>query len=277
MDVAVTGSSGTVGTAVLEHLGEEQGYEFTPIDAVEHPDHDTVVADVADYESLRPTFERQDAAVHLALNTDLNVSVTEVGWLPALAENLRATCTVLDAALDADLDAVVLASSNHVVGMYEEEHAPDLYFESDRLLDHTAPVRPDSPYGALKAFDEALGRFCAEYHGLRVYAIRIGSLRGPDRDDPYADAEAAVERGEMERGSAAYERRVARMKAMWHSRRDFAHMVDCCLAAEDVPFGLFYGVSDNDRRWLDIEHARETVGYDPRDNGEEWDGPARGP
>jgi len=42
---------------------------------------------------------------------------------------------------------------------------------------------------------------------------------------------------------------------------------------ETVGFGVFNGVSDNDRRWFSIDHARERIGYDPRDNGEEWDAP----
>jgi len=276
MDVVVTGSSGTVGTTVIDHLGDDSRYELIPVDTVKHPDHDTVVADVADYESLRPVFEGADAVVHLALNTDLNVSVKEVEWMPALEENLRGTVNVLGAALDAGVESVVLASSNHAVGMYEAEHAPEIYFDREILVDHTTPVRPDGPYGALKCFDESLGRFCAEYHDLRVYAIRVGSLREPEGDNPYAIVEAAVERGDLERGSEEYERRLARMKAMWHSRRDFAHMVDCCLTADDVPFGIYHGISGNDRRWLSIENAREEIGYDPRDNGDDWTEPPEG-
>jgi len=265
MDTVVTGSSGTVGTAVMEHL---DGHELTPVDTEPHPDHDTVVADVSEADSIGPVLEGHDAAVHLAFNTELNAGVKEVGWTAALAENLRATCTVLEAALETDMEAVVLASSNHAVGMYEVELAPELYFDSDVLVDPMEPPRPDGPYGAVKCFDEALGRFCAEYHGLRVYAIRIGSLGGPDRDTPYAGAETAVERGSEE-----YERKVARQKAMWHSRRDFAHMVDCCLTADDVPFGIYHGISGNDRRWLGLENAFDEIDYRPRDNGDEWSGP----
>ena len=35
------------------------------------------------------------------------------------------------------------------------------------------------------------------------------------------------------------------MKATGHSRRDFAHQIDCCLQDESVNFGVFPGVSDN--------------------------------
>jgi hypothetical protein len=84
-------------------------------------------------------------------------------------------------------------------------------------------------------------------------------------------AEEGVERGDFERDSEAYDEMVARVRATWQSRRDFAHTVDRCLWTSDAGFEVFYGVSDNDRRWFDIDHARDVIGYDPRDNGEEWD------
>ena len=66
---------------------------------------------------------------------------------------------------------------------------------------------------------------------------------------------------------------VARMTAMWQSRRDFAQMTDKCLQDDSVTFDVFYGVSGNDRRWFDVDHAREVIGYEPQDNGDEWDAP----
>jgi len=63
---------------------------------------------------------------------------------------------------------------------------------------------------------------------------------------------------------------VARTKGLWQSRRDLAQLVDCRLQNDTVEWDHFYDVSDNDRRWLDdLDHARETIGYDPKDDGEE--------
>ena len=147
------------------------------------------------------------------------------------------------------------------------------YQEFDLTVDRSAPPRPDSMYGTEKLYAEGLGRLAAEAHGLRFYALRIGAVRDPAHDHPYGDAEAGVEAGEFDRDSQAYRQQVARLKALWQSRRDFAHMVDRCLRDDTVAFDVFYGVSDNDRRWLDIDHARAVLDYDPRDNGEEWDAP----
>jgi hypothetical protein len=63
------------------------------------------------------------------------------------------------------------------------------------------------------------------------------------------------------------------MKAMWQSRRDFAHQIQCCLDDDEVAYDVFNGVSDNDRRWFAIEHAREVIGYNPQDNAERFTEP----
>ncbi len=261
MDVLMTGANGTVGTAIADGL--DRG--FATLDAAGEADYH---ADVADYEAIRPAFEGRDAVVHLA-----GYASTDATWEEALTNNVVGTANVLRAADDAGVDRVVFASSNHVVGMYEADHAPELYEPGyDLLIDHTDPIRPDSHYGASKACGEAFGRQYTENHGIRFLALRIGTVNDPGYDHPYGDAELGVERGEWERGSEAYDRQVARMKGTWLSRRDCASLVERCLSA-DRRFEVLYGVSDNERRWFDIDHARAAVGYDPRDDGEEWDEP----
>jgi nucleoside-diphosphate-sugar epimerase len=276
MDVLVTGAHGTVGTAITDHLGDE--YEFTLLD-VEAPDGDppgeSVVADVRDYDAVRPHFEGQDAVVHLALVPGTGgPGDRELGWSAPLADNLEGINNVYEAAVDAGLDSIVFASSNHAVGMVEVRNAPDVYHDRGVVAGHDEPHRPDSRYGLTKSYGEDLGRLAAEAHGVRFYGLRIGAVRDPEFDHPYGDAERGVEAGRWERGSDDYEEMVARMKGLWQSRRDLAHLVDCCLRDDTVEWDHFYGVSGNDRRWLDdLEHARETVGYEPRDNGEAWDAP----
>ncbi|WP_132060494.1 NAD-dependent epimerase/dehydratase family protein [Halorussus amylolyticus] len=275
MRVLLTGAHGTVGTAVTDHLGDEESdYEFTLLDREESPDtedYETVVADVTDYDAIRPAFDGQDAVIHLAGQPS-----TDASWDDVMQNNVIGTQTALEAAADAGVETFVFASTNHTVGMYEIDDAPDIYSRDfDLTVDHTVPVRPDSPYGASKVADEGFGRYYAENHDIRFYALRICSIRDPKYDHPYGDAERGVDDGRFERGSEEYENMVARMKAMWQSRRDFAHMVACCLDDETVEFDIFYGASDNDpdRRWFDIDHAKEVIGYDPQDCGDDWDAP----
>lgn len=277
MDVLVTGAYGRCGTALIDHLHGREEYDFTYFNRSDRPDdhpyggYDTYVGDVCDYEAIRDATEGHDAVVHLAAYPH-----TDGSWEDVHGPNIEGMRNALRAAREADVESFVFGSTNHVMGEYETEHAPGLYFGNHGLaLDHTDPVRPDSYYGTSKAFGEALGRQFVEDgpYPERFYALRICTVGMPENDHPYADAEPAVREGEIERGSAAYERMVGRRKAMWHSRRDFAHLVDCCLGDETVEFGIFSGVSDNDRRWYSIEHARSTLGYSPADNGDDWEGP----
>jgi len=277
MDVVNVGAYGTCGTAIIDHLYGREAYEFTSLNRSDRPDdhpyggYDTVLADVSNLEAIRPGFEGQDAAVHWAADSSVSAP-----WDSVLENNIVGTYNVLEAAREAAVESVVFASTNHVMGMWETEGAPDIYeLDSEVMVDHTDPVRPDSFYGTSKAFGEHLGRYYVENHDYpkRFYALRICNVADAAHDHPYAGVEEAVASGDLERDSEEYVRRLHRKKAMWHSRRDLAHQVDCCLRDDTVEFDVFYGVSDNDRRWFDIDHARETIGYDPRDNGEEWTGP----
>jgi hypothetical protein len=101
-----------------------------------------------------------------------------------------------------------------------------------------------------------------------VYNLRVGTVNMPEYDHPYGNAESGVDDGDFERDSPEYERAVARMKCTWQSRRDFAHQIECCLEDDSVEFGTFYCVSDNQRRWFDLEHARSRIDYNPQDDGE---------
>jgi len=104
------------------------------------------------------------------------------------------------------------------------------------------------------------------------YAIRIASIREPPYDNPYGDAEKGVERGDWERGSDEYETQVKRLKGTWLSQRDWAQLVESCLDAE-LEFGIFFATSENERGWYDIEHAKDVLGYEPRDRAEAWTEP----
>jgi hypothetical protein len=77
---------------------------------------------------------------------------------------------------------------------------------SRRLSPRVARAAIDA--GVEKLFEEGLVRFAAEWEGLRIYALRIGHVRPAGSDSPYAPAEAAVKRRDLERGSDEYERLV---------------------------------------------------------------------
>lgn len=274
MKVLITGAEGRIGTAIREQL-DEDAFELTGLDIDPGDAEDTVEADVREYDSIRPHFDGQDAVIHLAIARGMGRPGTPtVGWSDTLADYLCGIHNVYEAAINAELDRILFASSNHAVGMVELRNAPEIYHDAGIRVGHDEPHRPDSLYGLTKCYGEDLGRFVAETHGLRFYALRFGAIRSEEYDHPFGDAERGVERGDWERGSDDYWEQVARMKGLWQSRRDAAHMVERCLLDESVEWDHFYGVSANDRRWLDdLDHARETIGYRPVHNGETWDHP----
>jgi nucleoside-diphosphate-sugar epimerase len=268
MHVLIVGAAGKIGSIVPEHLGDDPEYEFTYLDT-EPADYVTDVVDARDYAALRPHFDGVDAVINLAI---VPGNADGKNW-PVHLDNIRVTWNVYRAAWDAGVETVVYASTNHVVGMYELDNAPDIYeYDADIVVDHTVAPRPDSLYAVGKLYGEGLGRYVVEDDGPphSVSALRIGTVREPPYDNPYGYPEQRVEAGAFDRDSQEYETLLKRSKALWHSRRDLAHMFECCLTNPPDGFEVFYGVSANERRWLDIDHARETIGYEPRDNGEEW-------
>ncbi|QLG28934.1 NAD(P)-dependent oxidoreductase [Halorarum halophilum] len=294
-NVLVTGPFGEAGEAILNYLAEKKRYDFTYLDRNDHPEYDTHVADITDYEAIRPAFDGQDAVIHLAAQSDAGADFEDV-----IEPNIVGTYNVLKAMKEADVGKLIFASSQRIMGLYEEEHAPELYeedypseYEPLRLTHKTLP-KPDGYYGATKMFGEHIGQTHARRDGAphQVYSLRISSVRTKEYDHPYGDAERGVDRGEeykvdddevwdqsqtgsWERGSQEYEEMEKRLKASWTSQRDFANLLECCLEDEDVTYDTFYAVSGNDARWFDIEHAKAVLGYEPQDNGSEWESPPK--
>jgi len=248
--ILLTGAEGVIGTAVREHLGGR--YELTSLTLArqEFPSH---VADIGDLEAILPAFEDVDAVVHLAASAGL-----ETPWDDVLHNNIVGTYNVFEAARQAGVARVVFASSNHTVGMYELDGAPGLYdVDDERRYDHMAELRPDSLYGVSKAYGEALGRMYMERHGVRVFCLRIGAVRA--NDDPTAPtANPLID--------LDAEGRRNRLRAVWLSQRDCAELIASCLEAEDVSWAVVYGVSGNPRRFWDLSHAREVLGWEPQDS-----------
>lgn len=157
---------------------------------------------------------------------------------------------------------MILASSNHVVGMVEAEAGPSLYELHDpRVLDHHADLRPDSLYGVSKAFGEALARYHVDRDGLEAGgpAHRLGrgcpgSGTVPAGADVWAVTPPAE--GRWLRGDLAEPPRL---------RGPVRGGPGCA-----VRWAVVYGTSANPRRIWDLEHARGAIGYVPQDAAPRW-------
>jgi uronate dehydrogenase len=116
-----------------------------------------------------------------------------------------------------------------------------------RRITAALPVRPDTPYGVGKALGEAAARYFSEEHRMSMLCLRIGSLTRADRPS------------------------TNRHFATLITHADMTRLARCCIEApDDLSFGIYYGVSRNTWRIWDIGEASRELGYEPRDNVEQW-------
>ncbi len=249
--VLITGAEGTIGSILRPELADSHDIVAITREPADFRSH---VADISDLDAIRGAFRGIDAVVHLAATASVTAP-----WPDVLTSNIIGTYNVFEAARLAGVGRVIFASSNHAVGGYEVDGAPDIYDPSDqRRYDHRAEIRPDSLYGVSKVFGEALGRFYADRYGMRVVCLRIGSVTRDD--DPHSESvlEAAPEK------TPTSDDRRHRRAAVWLSHRDLVELVRRSLEA-DVRFAVVYGVSDNAGRFWDLEASERLLGFVPRE------------
>ena len=248
--VLITGAAGLVGGVLRKGLSSD--LEITAVDVRRIAGVESTVADMAKGgRKVTRAFRDADVVVDLAAAPSVSTP-----WDFVYRNNLRATINAFEAAREAGVGRVVFASSNHVTGMYEQDDPYASIVRGDyegidpggvRLLTTTDAIRPDSPYGVSKAFGEATARYYSEQHDISALCLRIGSCKRSDRPEN------------------------AREFATLITHADLVRLVECCIrATDDLRFGIYYGVSDNRWRFWDIADAREDLGYQPRDNAEDW-------
>ena len=145
----VTGAGGRIGT-VLREAWRGRFPLLRLVDVcdlgVAAPGEELVQLDITDFAGVRGALEEIDIVVHLAGIT------TEDLFSRLLEANVRGTFNIFEAARQRGVRRVVFASSNHVTGFYPRA----------QRIGPNHPVRPDSMYGATKAFGEAVGRLYAD-------------------------------------------------------------------------------------------------------------------
>lgn len=226
--VMITGSQGRIARLLIPLMADE--YELVLVDRELSDDGDSghLQLDVCDEDQLTEALGDVDALVHLA-----GESSSSATWAELEKPNVRGVVSVFEAARRAGVGKVIFASSNHVTGMYDLERAWPLVPE--------APVRPDSVYGATKAFGESLGRYYSDMFGLSVICLRIGwVLKQPHNEQA---------------------------RRMWLSPGDLTKLLRGALTTT-VSYGIYYGVSNNTENHWSIENARRDLGYNPTSNSE---------
>jgi NAD+ dependent glucose-6-phosphate dehydrogenase len=228
--VLITGAAGVIGQTLARGLAGTFDLVLTDADA--DADADIRDLDVRDLQACTGAFQGVDTVVHLA-----GAASPQSDWETVLDLNIVGTRTVLEGARRAGVRRVVLASSNHVMGMYDRDEQWPVY--------GSMPPRPDSLYGVSKVFGETIGRYYHDEHGLDVIALRIGWST-----DDYGAAEQEL------------------LQAMWLSERDTVELFRCAVQTP-VRFGVYYATSDNPNRRWDMTDTMVHLGYRPQDRWQE--------
>ncbi len=231
--VLITGASGLVGSMLTARLSGTYDFVLTDVEGATTDEGLPVhAADVRNLDEMRALMDGVDSVVHLAGDAS-----PQAEWSSVYEINIQGTYNVLEAARQAGVRRVVFASSNHAMGMYDRHGEWPVY--------NSQLPRPDSLYGVSKVFGETIGRFYHDEHGLEFIALRIGW--STDRITDEADD---------------------LLRAMWLSPDDTAQAVERAIEA-DVPFGIYYAVSDNPNRRWDLTDTMLELGYRPKDNWED--------
>jgi len=261
--VLVTGATGHVGSSTYLMLVEQPDlYDVYALDRtrafsarlpqrnahLDIPDDRFFEADLADYDAVRSAVDGMDVVAHLGADPGDDGS-----WESVRDNNLIGTYNIFEACRDAGVSRVVAASSIMVSQGHREQEPYRAIWEKrwDDIPDDYPRITPDIPgeprgiYGATKVWAESLARVYAHTHGMSCICIRIGQV---ERDRP----------------------RPPNGHDIFVSQRDIVQVIERSInAADSVRFDIFYGMSNNDYSWVDIEHARRVIGYEPKDRAED--------
>jgi uronate dehydrogenase len=211
------------------------------------PNEKFKLCNLSNFQDVRQAVHGMDAVIHLAADPEGRV------WESVLNNNIIATFNVFEACRQMGVSRIVAASSIMVSQGHREQEPYKAMMERRHkdipskvsMITPDIPAEPRSIYGASKVWTESLARVYAYRHKISCICIRIGQVER-DRPRPPQGADIYV------------------------SQIDIVQIIERCVAADKkLQFGIFYGMSNNDYRWVDIENARKKIGYVPQDRAED--------
>ncbi len=237
--VLVTGSAGAIGQPVCEALAERghsvRGFDRAPAPSLGKVLQDTITAELTD----RPAIDRAmidiQTVIHLAA-----VPSDEPFMEQLLDANVVGLFHIMDAARQAGVQRVILASSCHAIGGLKREAGKPL--PADRR------TAPKNHYGLTKAWAEQMGEMYARCYGMSVIAVRIGWLpRAPMNPDKTPEHSVIHD--------------------LYLSPQDAGRFFVGAVETPDIDFAILYAMGPgrpDDPRY-DLESARRLIGFEPRD------------
>jgi nucleoside-diphosphate-sugar epimerase len=198
---------------------------------------DFVPGDLCDRNALDRANDGIECVVHLAATPDDADFLAEL-----MPNNIAGLYHVMESVRAAGVRRLILASSGQV-NWWQQMNGP-------------WPIRPEdlpSPkywYAATKMFMEAIGRGCAEMHGVSVIVARLGWCpRNREQVDEIAASEWSQD--------------------VYFSPSDAGRFFACAVeASDDVRFATVYAASRPvHRHRFDMTSAQQLLGYEPQ---EQW-------
>ena len=260
--VLLTGAAGYIAGRMLPALHERYDLTLLDVRTVNREGTEVpgiIVADLCqERDAYRAHFRGVDAVIHCGfVRTATAGAPPDARFADELA-NVRMAYNVYQAAVEAGVRRVVVASSNHAADYYER-----LIWrgEWDVVTPATRPLS-DNFYGWAKEAYEHLGFVfaCGRESGRPLENVQL-CIGGPRETDvancPLGDLQC-----------------VHRALGAYLSVRDQVQLVVKSIETEHirdehgVPFQIFYGVSGNSLNFWSIANARKVIGYAPEDNSQ---------
>lgn len=252
LKLLVTGLNGVVGQALFPALKDRYRVSALSRRGVKGlPPERVFKADIADIEALSEAMNDVDVVLNLAAGGgQSSADGMDAGWDVMLRDNIIGTYNVLEAAKNAGVTRVILASSGAVANGYElEEPYKSLVSAENIPIPESWPMvgeysepKPVSLYGVTKLFGEDLGRYFAATTDMSVINLRISYCLSEDKAGP------------------------GRGQANWASHRDLQQLTMLCIEAPpEIKFDIFWATSDNRKLFRDNARAKEILGYRPQD------------
>jgi nucleoside-diphosphate-sugar epimerase len=229
--ILLTGAVGRLGRVLAAAFRDR--YELRLTDLQPPPADDDagpfILADLGDAEAVRALCQDVDTVLHLAASSDLATP-----WEPILRNNIIGCSHLFHAASEAGCRRIVFASSIHAGGF--PSHPPA----------RGPRQEPRTLYGASKAWGEALANVVAHRGPTTVLCLRLGWVMAGDDPLIHLDND--------------------RLDIIL-THEDLTRLCAAAIEApDDLRYGIFYGLSNNERNRYDLTETRTLLAYAPRDD-----------